>query len=98
MKLLNIKLKLLTDADTWPAVYIVSLSLVIITRPAVHTATWRLIKDTFNLPLLSLTINPYPNPNPNPAHTARRVHTDGHVHSHTQTYMHLLYRAHEQFA
>jgi len=60
--------------------------------------TWRLIKDTFNSSLLSLTINPYRNPNPNPAHTARRVHTDGRVHSHTQTYMHLLYRAHEQFA
>jgi len=59
----------------WPALYIVSL--VIITRPAVHTATWQLIKDTFNSPLLSLTnpnTNPYPNPNPNPAHTARRVH------------------------
>jgi len=27
---------------TWPAVYIVSL--VIITQPAVHTATWQLIK------------------------------------------------------
>jgi len=84
--------------DTWPAVYIVSL--VIIIRPAVHTATWRLIKYTFNSPLLSLTnpnTNPYLNPNPNPAHTARRVHTAGRVHSHTQTYMHLLYRAHEQF-
>jgi len=76
-------------------VYIVSLVRPIITRPAVHTATWRLIKDTFNSPLLSLTINPYPDPNPNPAHTACRVHTDGRVHSRTQTY---IYRAHEQFA
>jgi len=76
--------------------YIVSL--VIITWQAVHMATWRLIKDTFNSPLLSLTVNPYPNPNLNLAHTARRVHTDGRVHSHTQTFMHLLYRAHEQFA
>jgi len=59
---------------TWPAVYIVSL--VIITRPAVHTATWQLIKDAFNSPLLSLTnpnTNPYSNPNPNPAHTAHIV-------------------------
>jgi len=84
--------------NTWPAVYIVSL--VIITWSAVHMTTWRLIKDTFNSPLLSLTnpnTNPYPNPNPNPDHTARRVHTAGRVHSHTQTYMHLLYRAHEHF-
>jgi len=54
-----------------------------------------LLKDTLNSPLLSLTnpnTNPYPNPKPNPAHTACRVH------SHTQTYMHLLYRAHEQFS
>jgi len=38
---------------TWPAVYIVSL--VVITGLAVHTATWQLIKDTFNSPLLTLT-------------------------------------------
>jgi len=75
---------------TWPAVY--KVSLIIITRPAMHTATRRLIKDTFNSPLLTLTnpnTNPYPNPNP--AHTARRVHTAGCVHSHAQTYMQLLY-------
>jgi len=81
---------------TWPAVYIVSL--VIIAQPGMHTGTWRLIKDTFNSPLLSVT-NPNTNPYPNPAHTARHVHMAGHVHSHTQTYrpMHLLYRTHEQF-
>jgi len=31
------------------------ISLVIITWPAVHTARWRLIKNTFNSPLLTLT-------------------------------------------
>ena len=53
---------------TWPAVYIIII-IIISRRPAVHTATWQLIKNTFNSPLLSpINPNTNPYPNPNPAH------------------------------